>query len=208
MRAKTEQEVFWAGDFGQGYRERNRGTVPNNVALFADILRHIPRGAISSVLELGAGDGQNLEALHILLPDADLTGVEINEQTALQIPVGEIICASALDFTLPEECEPDLVFTKGLCIHLPKDDRQIIYARMLQETGRYVLLAEYYNPAEVSIPYHGQSGKLWKMDFMAEFREVVATMAAGCSLKAYGFVSKYDPFPQDDVTWALFEVMP
>ena len=208
MRAKTEQEAFWAGEFGEGYRERNRGMVPNNVALFADILRHIPRGAIGSVLELGAGDGQNLEAIHILLPEADLTAVEINERTAREIPVGDIICASALDFTLPEECEPDLVFTKGLCIHLPKEDRQIIYARMLQETGRYVLMVEYYSPTETAIPYHGETGKLWKMDFMAEFETVVNLMGAACDLIAYGFTSKRDTFPQDDVTWALFQVGP
>jgi spore coat polysaccharide biosynthesis protein SpsF len=41
MEYKTEQENFWAGNFGQGYMSRNQGgrLVNANIALFAQILR-------------------------------------------------------------------------------------------------------------------------------------------------------------------------
>ena len=81
---RTEEEAFWAGEFGNQYIQRN-GLTPANVArrlgLWASILRNCS-ASISSVLELGANIGLNLSALSQLLPQAELTGLEINAQAA------------------------------------------------------------------------------------------------------------------------------
>src|SRR5206468_1362571 len=78
----TEQEAFWAGDFGDDYLVRNSGAelIAGNLALFAKILS--TAGPICSVLELGANIGNNLVALQQLLPGVKLTAVEINTTAA------------------------------------------------------------------------------------------------------------------------------
>lgn len=65
---ETEQERFWAGEFGDAYIERNRRPelLAAKTAVFAKILSHA--GAVTSVLELGANIGLNLLALRSLRP--------------------------------------------------------------------------------------------------------------------------------------------
>ena len=76
---KTDQEEFWAGQFGNEYAVRNRGTpiTSGNIALFSKILGRC--GQIHSLIEFGANIGLNLQAVHTLLPDLQLAAVEINE---------------------------------------------------------------------------------------------------------------------------------
>ena len=98
----TEQEAFWAGAFGSGYIGRNRTPrqMAGNLALFAEILKPLPR--IRSVLEIGANVGNNLRALSLLLPDARLGAVEINGEAVEVLRewggVAEIHHQSILDF--------------------------------------------------------------------------------------------------------------
>ena len=56
----TEQENFWAGDFGDEYTQRSRGQeiVAANTSFFARILSRLPK--LGSVVELGANIGMNL----------------------------------------------------------------------------------------------------------------------------------------------------
>src|SRR3989338_3125387 len=77
---KTEQENFWAGEFGDEYANRNQGEalVASNIALFSKILSRA--GRIDSAIEFGANIGLNLMALRQLLPEADLSAIEINEK--------------------------------------------------------------------------------------------------------------------------------
>ncbi len=75
---KTEQERFWAGNFGNDYTKRNEKdlSITNNIALFATILSRTNH--ISSLIEFGAGTGLNLRAIKQLLPAIELSAVEIN----------------------------------------------------------------------------------------------------------------------------------
>ncbi|MFZ9291040.1 MAG: pseudaminic acid biosynthesis-associated methylase, partial [Ilumatobacteraceae bacterium] len=73
-------EEFWAGSFGDDYTDRNTSQkhVASNEVLFRRILGE--RTAISSVLELGANRGHNLEALRRIYPNLQCQAVEINER--------------------------------------------------------------------------------------------------------------------------------
>ena len=79
---KTEQEAFWAGDFGDAYVDRNSDlrSVARRTALFAKILDRTAN--VSRVLELGANIGHNLLAIRNLLPDSVFGSVEINDKAA------------------------------------------------------------------------------------------------------------------------------
>ena len=97
----TEQEAFWAGEFGTDYINRNTGDdlLASNLGFFAKAL-----GAAESVktcVEFGANIGMNLKALRLLYPSMDLKGIEINSDAATQLAknIGEenVIKGSILD---------------------------------------------------------------------------------------------------------------
>ena len=193
----NDQERFWKGEEGDAYAERNIGNVASNTAFFARALAR--SGEIESVLELGAGIGENIEALHNLLPDAEFWSVEINRNAAERINYGNVIVASLLSFKLPSECKPDLVITKGVLIHVNPSDLQTAYLRLYECSKRYILIAEYFNPTPVSVEYRGQAERLWKRDFAAEMMNEYPLR-----LVDYGFVWKHDPmWNQDNLNWWL-----
>jgi spore coat polysaccharide biosynthesis protein SpsF len=204
MTQTTEQEAFWEGDFGDEYTDRNEGLVwvAANTALFGKVLRRTQK--VKRVLELGSNIGLNLMALHNLLPTAELSAVEINEKAASELksrlPEVDVHRKSILDFK-PNKTW-DLVFTKGVLIHINPDQLPIVYELMHRASARYVLVAEYYNPTPTEITYRGHTGKLFKRDFAGDMLEQFSDL----SLIDYGFVYHRDAvFPQDDLTWFLME---
>lgn len=194
------QEAFWAGKFGDEYAERNKRQVGANINLFSRILRRTH--GIKSVLELGCGTGQNLLALNAMMPHVEIYGVEINKEAAKMVPFSSVIAGqSFLDpgLSLPET---DLVFTKGVLIHIAPEDLPAAYLRMYNKAKRYIVMAEYYNPIPVEVEYRGHSGRLWKRDFAEDMLLAFPDLR----LIDYGFVYHADPnWPQDDITWFLME---
>lgn len=199
----TEQENFWAGEFGNEYIKRNQGAdvLASNLCLFTNALQHAQ--AISSILEIGANIGMNMHALHPLLPQAELHALEINTQAfeqLRQIPYVNAVNASILDFS-PERTF-DLVLVKGVLIHLDPTALPEVYDKLFAASRRYILVAEYYNPSPVEINYRGHSNRLFKRDFAGEL------MARHPSLQLldYGFAYHLDPkWVQDDLSWFLME---
>jgi spore coat polysaccharide biosynthesis protein SpsF len=202
----TEHEQFWSGEFGDTYSARNTGAdvIAGNLALFSRILTRTE--GVTSVLELGANIGLNLQALRQLIPEGELAGVEINPVAAQELRAWggcEVHEGSILDFS-PER-QWDLTLCKGVLIHIPPDDLPAAYARLHDSSSRYVLVAEYYNPSPVSIPYRGHDNRLFKRDFAGDLLERYDDLR----LVDYGFVYRRDPvFPLDDITWFLLEKPP
>jgi pseudaminic acid biosynthesis-associated methylase len=203
MRELTEQEQFWQGEFGDQYVERNQGhaLISANVALFAKALGRAQ--GLRSVLELGTNTGNNLLALSQLLPTCELNGVEINTKAHLQaqaLGIADIWHGSLFDF--PRERCFDLTLSKGVLIHLAPELLGQAYDQLYHLSSRYVLIAEYYNPAPIEVSYRGNSGKLFKRDFAGEMLDRFADLR----LLDYGFGYRRDPqFPVDDITWFLLE---
>lgn len=201
---RTEQENFWAGDFGEEYIERNQGEklLASNLALFSRALERTRN--IESAIEFGANIGMNLIALQLLLPKASLSAIEINPQAAKQLeeilPKNNVITTSILDFS-PHKAW-DLVLIKGVLIHINPAELPVVYKSLIESSSRYVLVAEYYNPEPVSVPYRGHSDRLFKRDFAGEILDAYPEM----KLIDYGFAYHRDPvFPQGDITWFLME---
>lgn len=200
---KTEQEEFWAGTFGDEYSARNQGPqlLASNRVLFADIVRRTRH--VESILELGANVGNNLRALRDLLPNAKLSGVELNAtaaQTLREWGQAEVFNQSLLEFAPDRRW--DLVLVKGTLIHIAPERLPDAYAVVDRCACRWVCFVEYYNPAPVEVTYRGHDGKLFKRDFAGELMQRYPHF----ELVDYGFVYRGDPsFPQDDVTWFLME---
>ena len=200
----TEQERFWAGEFGDDYISRNRGDalLAANLNFFVNALKSA-RG-LSSSIEFGANIGMNLRALKLLYPAQVQAAIEINQQAALQlsevVEKERIFNTSILDFE-PEQTY-DLVLIKGVLIHINPDALPTVYDRLAAAAGRYVLLCEYYNPSPLAIPYRGHMDRLFKRDFAGEFMDRHPEF----KLIDYGFSYRRDPsHPQDDITWFLMD---
>ena len=204
MTFKTEQEAFWAGDFGTEYIKRNQGDalLASNLDFFAKAL-HAARG-VKTCIEFGANIGMNLKALKLLHPAQEQHGIEINAGAARElaqvIPSSHVHHSSILDFK-PQRTW-DLVLIKGVLIHINPEALPQVYDKLVAASSRYLLVAEYYNPAPVAIPYRGHTERLFKRDFAGEIMDRHPQI----QLVDYGFAYRRDPnFPQDDITWFLME---
>ena len=204
MSEQTPQEAFWAGEFGREYTERNAGDalLASNVRFFSRALA--AAGSVASCLELGANRGMNLSALRVLYPRIAMQAVEINPDAARKL--GELIGPSNVHTGSLSDFQPaapaDLVLVKGVLIHLHPDRLPSAYDTIYRSSARLVLIAEYYNPSPVSIPYRGHADRLFKRDFAGELLDRHPDLV----LRDYGFVYRRDPaFPQDDITWFLLE---
>jgi len=196
--------MFWAGTFGTEYIQRNQGDalLASNLDFFAKALR-AARG-VNTCIEFGANIGMNLKALKLLHPPLEQHGIEINVDAAKElaqvIPAQHVYQSSILDFN-PQQTW-DLVLIKGVLIHINPDVLPQVYDKLVASSGRYLLVAEYYNPAPVAIPYRGHADRLFKRDFAGEIMDRHPQM----QLVDYGFAYRRDPnFPQDDITWFLME---
>lgn len=196
----TEQEEFWAGEFGNQYIERNKD-LTNNISLFARILSYTI--GVESILEFGANIGLNLKAIELLKPGKELSAIEINRKAVQILEESgkiKIYQQSILDFIL--DYPRDLVLTKGILIHLNPDYLEKVYDLLYQSSKKYICIAEYYNPTPVSLEYRGYTNKLYKRDFAGE----VLKRYPDLELRDYGFVYRGDPnFPLDDITWFLLQ---
>lgn len=200
----TEQESFWAGDFGTDYIMRNQSEelLASNIAFFCETLRNAEKP--KTCIEFGANIGMNLRALKLLYPQQKQYAIEINKDAVDELvsflPPENIFYTSILDYK--PEVVYDLTLIKGVLIHINPDYLSQVYEKLYQSTGKYLLISEYYNPSPVQIPYRGHNDRLFKRDFCGEILDTYTDLR----LIDYGFVYHRDPnYPQDDLNWFLLE---
>jgi spore coat polysaccharide biosynthesis protein SpsF len=200
----TQQEQFWAGEFGSEYIARNKSEqlLASNLNFFVKALKQA--GKIQSCLEFGANIGMNLRALNLLYPETSLSGVEINTDASKILAdfIGKQNVYEGSIFDYPVSSRFDLSLIKGVLIHINPDMLGEVYQKLYEASKKYILVCEYYNPSPVAINYRGHSDKLFKRDFAGEMMEKHPDLV----LIDYGFAYRRDPaFPQDDITWFLME---
>ena len=204
MTFKTDQENFWAESFGKEYIDRNNGEklLASNLDFFTKALKSTQ--GVKSCIEFGANIGMNIKALQLLYPEQLHHAIEINSDAVVElqkiISKDKIFEGTILDFD-PKKVF-DLVLIKGVLIHINPNKLNSVYDKLVDSTNRYLLVAEYYNPSPVTIPYRGHTDRLFKRDFAGEIMDRHPIM----KIIDYGFAYKRDPkFHQDDITWFLME---
>jgi pseudaminic acid biosynthesis-associated methylase len=200
----TEQENFWAGDFGDEYISRNNSDklLAANLDFFSKALKSA--GKLNTCFEIGANIGMNLRALKTLFPEINPFGIEINNKAAEELKkvlaVENIYNMSIFDYDAKKTF--DLVLIKGVLIHINPNMLAKVYQKIFAAASKYILIAEYYNPSPVSIGYRGHEDRLFKRDFAGEMLDLYPELR----LVDYGFAYHRDvKFPQDDISWFLLE---
>lgn len=204
MGHKTEQENFWAGDFGDDYVERNKGSrlLASNLAFFSKALKCA--GNVNSIIEFGSNIGMNLRALKLLFPEQKQFGIELNHKAAnnLKSFLGDEAVFEGSIFDYPTHKQFDVSLIKGVLIHINPDMLPLVYEKLYNSSKKYILICEYFNPSPVTITYRGHNDKLYKRDFCGDMLDMYPSLR----LLDYGFAYKRDPaFSQDDITWFLLE---
>ena len=201
---KTEQEEFWQGNFGDEYVDRNQSDLllASNTSFFSKVFNRT--GKIDSIMEFGCNIGMNLKAIRTLLPESNLSGVEINKRAVDDLNEwkggANVIEGSILDIEL--DTRFDLTLIKGVLIHINPERLDDVYTRLYNFSDKYICIAEYYNPTPVTISYRGHDNRLFKRDFAGELMNKYPDL----ELMDYGFLYQNDPiFPQDDITWFLMK---
>jgi len=201
---KTEQSEFWRGSFGDQYTDRNSDAsiITSNMSLFERIIGST--GSLDNILEFGCNRGLNLLAIRQLMPKAELSGVDVNVkalQNLKQVDNRVVVMEGTIESFVSEKLF-DLVFTKGVLIHIHPDNLELAYSQIEKHSRRYVLIAEYFNPTPVEVEYRGHTGKLFKRDFAAELMSLYPSLV----LVDYGFCYHLDPlYPLDNISWFLLE---
>jgi pseudaminic acid biosynthesis-associated methylase len=203
MNYQTEQEKFWATEFGNDYPSRNMGEelIASNVALFSKILKNCPN--VTSIAELGCNIGLNLIALNRINKNLNLRGYEINAISAKEAGVNSV--AEIINTTVIEKLDTtsqfDLTFTKGVLIHINPEQLSKVYQNLYDLSKKYIMVCEYYNPTPMTLDYRGNKDKLFKRDFAGEL-----ISKYNLKLADYGFNYHLDTYhTNDDSTWFLLE---
>ena len=205
VKYKTEQEEFWASNFGDEYvgRNNNSRNIARKTALFAKMLAKTH--GVSRVLELGANIGQNILAIQNLIPEAIFSAAEINDKAAdllEKIPNTKVIRGSILHLVPADLGQHDLTMTCGVLIHVNPGQLNHVYTLLYECSTSWVFINEYYNPTPVQITYRGHADRLFKRDFAGEMLDKYPDL----KLIDYGFqYSRDNNFPADDCTWFLMK---
>lgn len=207
---------LWLQQFGNEYAERNPITEEQTQArciYFSNIL-HILRkegGSLDfpkELLEVGAGQGQNLIALEKIIQAAGIkVALEATEPfaeaRALLKRNVTMTKVHDTDTMLPVLDMPDyskeLVMTCGVLIHVPTSDLLPSMRELYRVSSRYILAMEYFSPVERKVSYHGSEDALWLRDYGSIYMDNFKLKLVG-----FGFCWKRVTH-MDNVTWWLFE---
>lgn len=191
---------LWSGEFGNEYTKRQKEDLDNRAMLFSDALKMV-FSDVDSVCEFGANRGENIKVLHTLFGFREkwiknkkmpnFGAIEINENCCNELieqNIAEVYCQSV---EKPIIHKYDLVFTRGLLIHLPKEALDRTVNNIYNCSNKYILVAEYHAPKREMIEYRGMKDMMWRDCYWKYFEK------KGCKLMECGFDPKYD------ITWFL-----
>ena len=191
-------EQFWAGDFGDAYTERNRGSIDRRV-FWRDLIASHP---FQSALEVGCNVGENLLALSEFLGAGSVAGVDVNEgalaRARAALPEADLRRAAARKLPFSDGAF-ELVFTAMVLIHQPDETLHAVMGEIVRCSSRFVLSIEYESPEQVDVPYRGHRGALFKRPYAGLYTSTFAKLRTVAS----GFLGQGEGW--DDVTWSLLE---
>ena len=203
----THQSALWRGHFGDEYIARNptsAGNVQAAAMLWARILLRLQGERPRKILEVGANIGINLCALRGLT-DAELFALEPNAAARQQLaetrvlPAENILDGVASRIGLPD-VSMDLVFTRGVLIHIHPDDLLASCRELHRVARRYIVSIEYFSANPEELRYRNQSNALFKRDFGTYWLDHFP----GLRVIDYGFAWQRMT-GLDNLTWWVFE---
>jgi pseudaminic acid biosynthesis-associated methylase len=202
----TDQLKHWTGSFGNEYIDRNKyeeWKIEQGKTGFNIILKNIE---FNSILEVGSNIGLNLKYISLLYKKVpaiyaiEPNKIAFNEMIANDsIPLKKAWNTSVFHMPIEDEAI-DLVFTKGVLIHIAPSDLKKATDEIVRVAKKYVLCIEYFSDRLVKVKYRGKNNLLFKMDYGSHYLDEYKNLR----LIKYGFIWKRDLKVFDNLTWWLF----
>jgi spore coat polysaccharide biosynthesis protein SpsF len=205
MSSKDEEgqrlEALWQGKFGDDYTARSPAGTDGRLPFWKDLISGIE---VERTLEVGCNLGANVRWLATLLPPHQVFGIDVNN-TALaklrsELPTVNAVWSPARSLPFRDRYF-DLVYTIGVLIHQPQETLLDVMSEIVRCSKRYVLAGEYYAEQLTEVPYHGNKGALFKLDFGGLYLKTFPEL----KLVNKGFLPRSDHADWDDITWWLME---
>jgi pseudaminic acid biosynthesis-associated methylase len=183
MNLTTDQELFWSGEFGREYTDRNSRNSQDwddfylsnwgitKVEINTKLIGSLPKGI--KILEVGSNTGMQLKCFQ-QMGFTNLYGIELQayavEKSKEYTQNINIIQGSGFDIPFKDNFF-DLVCTNGVLIHIHSKDHLKIMSEMVRCTKEYIMGFEYYAQHLEDVNYRGNIGFLWKADFAKIFTD-------------------------------------
>ena len=216
----SKQIKLWEGDFGNDYSKRNTFTekdIERRQYMWRCVLNAIVSSAAnpgrlipSSYTEIGAGNGQNIVALHEMHEDSTKPKfIAIEPNLVARRNLVSQKKDRNIDLTIhsynwlqteDDQIQSDLVFTSGVLIHVHPDDLVKFMKKMYVASSKYIVIAEYFSAECRQIKYRDTEDTLWTNDFGRIFMENIP----GVRCMGYSFMWKYVT-GLDNLTVWMFE---
>lgn len=195
-------EGLWSGEFGVAYADRNRA-LDDRRDQFWD--RLLDKHAISSVLEVGCGQGANLRPISRRLRPADVWGIDLGAVALARArenaPGTNLVLGPARRLPFRDQFV-DLTFTCGVLIHQPRESLAEVIDEVVRCSSRYIMWIEYWAPETEEVSYHGEAGTLFRRDYGRIYQELHPELR----LIDSGYGEREIDF--DRATWQLLERPP
>lgn len=165
QRTADELELLWAGEFGEGWVDRNARPFDQRGELWRDLIDRYPA---RSALEVGAAHGENLRHLSRLMAPGAVCGLDINltALAAMGTVAPGVQRARAAARELPfRDGSFDVVITVGLLIHQPDESLGSVMDEIVRCSARFVICGEYHSDEPTGIVYRDLEGVLFKRDY-------------------------------------------
>lgn len=144
----SNRENFWQ-NMPKQYYQKNTKRVPRTL-----VANFVKDNDVLSVLELGCNTGGNLLSIYRKTPEVRLTGIDIcakairygklSEKNPAQLLVGSIY-----DLSMFADDSFDLVFTRGVLLHINNEQTPAIVAEMKRISSKYILNIETHGEPQV-----------------------------------------------------------
>lgn len=142
------REQFWA-NMQSEYYTTNTGRVSRDL-----IPEVVKKYGIKSVLELGCNSGGNLLRIHEASPDVKLVGIDICDMAIqygkeVEKNPAEMLVGSIYDLSRFEDNSFDLVFTRGVLLHINNERAPEIIKEMLRISKKFLLHIETHGKSAI-----------------------------------------------------------
>ena len=200
----NKQEQFWKVTYAKEYIARNSEfDLDSGIKAWAQMTKSL--GPVGSILECGCNIGRNINILNHLMPGAEKSIIEIN-QDAYSIATSRYKFADALNCSIISSDfggkQFDLVFTTGVLIHIAPENLLENLSKMYAQSKKYILFCEMFSRVPKTVTYRGENDLLFTRDYGRFFLENFP-----CKVLDYGFLwgHYYDAAGFDDGNFWVFE---
>lgn len=135
-------------------------SIPERQAWTESIVEIAKNNKVESVLDVGAGVGHDLRAVHEALPEAYLRAVEPNQ--GLGTALASVWCTVATDISYVEQAQFDLTICIDVLEHVPDPDT--LLAQVIDRVKVGGLLLEAHATHDQSTPLHLPELEGWHPD--------------------------------------------